>query len=126
MGLLRTLIQKKIVLSGLLLGAQAWGDGWVPATVKPEGGALHRSASATSEVLGRYPAGTGVTVYVPARNGYHSLYFSTPWKGLHYVWISQDELELGSAVSAKSSKKNRVIAASDRNDSSSKDRSNKI
>lgn len=72
----------------------AYADGWVPATTKQDGGALHKDPLATSEVLGRYPAGTQLKVYSPARSGFYAMYFAQEWKGVHYVWISENELDL--------------------------------
>lgn len=61
---------------------------------------IQRAASHASEVLGKYPMGTKLRVYYPARNGWYAMYFKNPVKGSHYGWMAEDAVEVSEAPEA--------------------------
>lgn len=48
---------------------------------------LYREPKGSAEVLGTYPVGTRMKVFLPARSGWYVLGFSQPYKGAKYAWI---------------------------------------
>ncbi len=87
-----------ILVIGLITDPKnSYAAGWIGATVSnPAGGKVHQDASEVSATLGTYPAGAVMNVYDPPRNGFYSIYLKTPWKGAHYIWISQADIQIKS------------------------------
>lgn len=102
---------------------------WSEVVVKPSGAALHRGPNGDSDglgLLGRYPGGTRLKVYNEDRGGFYAIYFPQEWNGVHYAWISKDEIELTDSPSTKSSdeyKESRKRRSKRRFDDSASDRS---
>ncbi len=79
----------------LVLNHPAFAASWVSALItNPTGGNVHFETSEAAEVLGNYPAGTFINVYDHPTNGFYSVYLKTPVRGTHYVWISQQDVQL--------------------------------
>lgn len=54
---------------------------------------IRKGPQPAAEPLGRYPKGTRLRVFLPAREGWYATYFSGLVKGTHYGWLPAGALE---------------------------------
>ncbi len=84
-----------LIYSTLALTHSAHATQWVQAKVSnPSGGKVFKDPQIGTSALGTYPAGTPMTVFSTARNGFYAIDLKKNWKGSRYLWIATSDIKM--------------------------------